>query len=495
MKMRKEILGVALTLLANHSLSGETPPEQTLPRPNILFIVVDDMGSWAMGNAGHPNAVTPNLDRLAREGATFRNHFSASAVCSPSRACLLTGKYSLETGVPDVLGKDEKIGLDLSQPTLPKAFQRAGYHTGLIGKWHLGHADRFYPTRFGYDVFQGFRIGGKEPPLSSSDPEIELNPSVKKVIKGYTSDILTDLAIDFIDHSRQPFFLSLHYWAPHANQGVSTADGDRTWLPLPEEDLAPFRDIDPVIPNPDYPRLDVARVKRMTREYLASVHGVDRNLGRIFQHLASKGILDRTIIVFTSDNGYNLGHQGIWHKGNGWWILTNNRGDRPNLYDQSMRVPALIRWPAKIPAGQEITAANSSLDWFPTLCGLAGVPTEAGWNLRGADLKETLAGQPPAPRPLFGQYRMWKDNQTGADLRAYRTEDWKLVVDLDKTVPNEFYDLRKDPVESTNLYDSKDPDIVAARQKMEGALRAYMAKIGDKRRKSAPSPKLEPVAP
>lgn len=476
--MKKQLMCAALPFLAGGFPIAMADSE--FKSPNVLFIVVDDMGAWAMGNAGHPNAITPNLDRIAKEGVRMTNHFSVSAVCSPSRACLITGKYSLETGVPDLLGKNEADGLDLSLPTLPGIFQQAGYRTGLIGKWHLGHADRFYPTHFGYDTFQGFRVGGVERPLSSQDPEVEVAFGDKRIIRGYTTDILTDLAIDFIDEtSKKPFFLSLHYWAPHANQGVTTPDGDRTWLPLPEEDWKLFEQVDPTIPNPEFPNLDVTRIKRMTREYLASIHGVDRNIGRILEHLKERGILDQTIVVFTSDNGFNLGHSGIWHKGNGWYILTDNRGDRPNLFDNSMRVPALVRWPEKIPAGRVLTAANSSLDWFPTLCGLAGIPVKPEWSLRGIDLREEFGEDGKSARPLFGQYRMWSWNQTGADLRAYRTADWKLVVDLKGTVPNEFYDLRNDPSELVNLYDSSNPVVAEARARLEAAMSSRMSEVGD----------------
>jgi len=490
--MKTKILCAAMPVLAGMPVLGGPVPE----RPNILFIMADDMGAWAMGNAGHPNAVTPNLDRLASEGARLANHFSVSAVCSPSRACILTGKYSLETGVPDILGKNEDDGLDLSLATMPRAFQQAGYRTALVGKWHLGHADRFYPTRYGYDSFKGFRVGGKERPLSSQDPEVEINQGERRIIKGYTSDILTDLAMDFINESgNQPFFLSLNFWAPHANQGVATPEGDRTWLPLPDADWEPFKDLDPVIPNPDYPDLDIARVKRMTREYLGSVHSVDRNIGRLIAHLKERGILDRTIIVFTSDNGFNLGHSGIWHKGNGWWILTNNRGDRPNLLDHSMRVPAIVHWPAKIPPGVVLESANTSLDWFPTLCGLAGVPVDSAWDLRGVDLRKEILENQVSERPIFGQYRMWEWNQTGSNLRAYRTNSWKLVVDLEKKVPNEFYDLTRDSAERVNLFASTESRVVEARKQMEAALRTCMEKVGDDGTRPTPKTKLAPSSP
>ncbi|MDQ8192937.1 sulfatase-like hydrolase/transferase [Coraliomargarita sp. SDUM461004] len=448
-------------------------------KPNVIFIVCDDMGEWAMGCSGHPNALTPNLDRLARDGTRLSNHFSASAVCSPSRACLLTGKYSLEVGIPDILCTGEGVGLDPKYTTTAKAFQKEGYRTALVGKWHLGDDDRYHPTQHGYDSFTGFRIGGEEGPLSSKDPGIEIDGTYQKV-EGYTSDILTDHALDFIEtkDSESPFFLSLHFWAPHANQGVSTEDGDRTWHPLKDEDWDPFKDLTPEVPNPNYPKLDINRIQRMTREYLASVHSVDRNIGRLIRALESTGTLDDTIIVFTSDNGYNIGHNGIWHKGNGWWILTDNRGDRPNLYDHSMRVPAIISYPNCVKAGQVCDHPNTSMDWFPTLMDFAGIKTKANWELRGESIASILKGERSlTDRPIFGQYQMWDWHQTGAAMRSWRTNEWKLMLDLKETVPNEFYDLRNDPNEAINIYNSEDPSIKAAQVAMERSLRKHITEV------------------
>ncbi|MBC2593877.1 sulfatase-like hydrolase/transferase [Ruficoccus amylovorans] len=455
-----------------------TAPAPITKRPNILFIVTDDMGAWAMGSAGHPDARTPHLDRLASEGTLLRQHFSASAVCSPSRACIFTSRHCLEVGIPDFLCQDPEVGLDPQVPSIASELKAAGYDTTLIGKWHLGHGKKFHPTRHGYNEFTGFLIGDDSGPLSSRDPVIEKDGRRSRV-PGYTSDLLADYAIDFLRRDRaSPFFLSLHFWAPHANQGVSTEDGDRTWHPLKSEDWDLFKDIDPQIPNPDYPKLDIPRVKRMTREYLASVHSVDRNIGRVLAQLEAQGILDDTLIVFTSDNGYNLGHHGIWHKGNGWWILTDNRGDRPNLYDESMRVPALVRFPEKVKAGQDITSPNSSLDWLPTLLDYAGV--NPSFTPRGQSLRAPLSGADAGPlRTIFGQYRMWDWNQTGADMRSWRTQEWKLMVDLKETVPNEFYALHRDPCETTNLASSDDPAIRAAMRECKQALYAYMKQIGD----------------
>ena len=436
------------------------------------------MGEWALGCAGNTDTHTPHLDRLAKEGARLTNHFSASAVCSPSRACLFTGKYSLDVGIPDFLISNGGVGLDPKHTTLAKVFKQNGYRTSLVGKWHLGDADRFHPHQHGYDHFAGFRIGGNEGPLSSKDPKIELNGALQQAY-GYTSDILTDHAIDFIGQvSDKPFFLSLNFWAPHANQGVSTSDGDRTWHPLKEEDWSPFKDLDPVIPNPDFPKLDIPRVQRMTREYLGSVHSVDRNIGRVLQSLESRGDLNNTIVIFTSDNGFNIGHHGIWHKGNGWWILIDNQGDRPNLYDHSMRVPAIIRYPERVPGGQCIKTPNSSIDWFPTLLDYANIKAMPNWNLRGKSLTQILAGNKETEdRPIFGQYRMWDWNQTGADMRSWRTSKWKLMIDLKDTIPNELYDLTNDPDEKENLYYCDSARVCKARKTLTDKLRKHIKTV------------------
>ena len=445
-------------------------------RPNILYVLADDMASWAFRAAGHPAAITPHLDSLARDGAIFDNHFSQSAVCSPSRACLLTGRHCSEVGILDFLcAEDDATGLSTEFPTWAKTLQQSGYQTSLVGKWHLGHADEFHPTRHGFDEFTGFRLGGK----SSRDPALELDGEVRTV-PGWTTDLLTDATLDFIarrDPAR-PFCASLHLWAPHANQGVTTPDGDRTWLPLPDEDWAPFRDLDIPIPNPDFPKLDVPRVQRMTREYLASIHGVDRNVGRLLALLDDAGIADNTLVVFSSDNGYNLGHNGIWHKGNGWWILTDNRGDRPNLYDNSLRVPAILRWPGRVCPGTRIDRVVSSLDWFPTFCAAANAPVPVA--VRGRDLRPLLDDQASEwDESFLGQYSFWDWNMGGPHLRSWRTRDWKYVRDFRAVVPDELYDLQADPEETTNLLGNGKLDHTAIRDQLNVAMLKRMHEIDD----------------
>lgn len=479
---RREFLAIALGSLAAGCAMRAATSHASMPadgpRPNIIFILTDDQGPWAWGGGGHPDARTPNLDRLAREGVVLANYFCTSAVCSPTRASLLTGLYPTENGITDWLpeGKFTDFGLDPALPTWPAVLDRAGYHTALIGKWHVGEGPHHLPTNFGYDVFSGWSHGAH----TSKDPVIEIEGVARKV-EGYTSDILGDLAIEFIRARHDaPFMLSLHFWAPHANTAEKTADGDRTWHPLSDADWDQYKDLKPTLPEPDYPDLDVPRTERMTREYLASVASVDRNVGRILALLEELDLSDNTIVVFTSDHGYNLGHHGIWHKGNGRWLLKSNRGGRPNLWDTTLRAPAIVRWPKHGVPGTTVSHTVTNLDWFPTLAAMAGVPMPPGSRCHGRDASPLLRGQStPWNDDLFVQYDPQEGGDTQGKFRAYRTPEWKLVRDFDKPGRDELYDLVADPGEHHNLIDSDDPRVVQARLELEQRLRQAMQRIAD----------------
>jgi uncharacterized sulfatase len=360
-------------------------------------------------------------------------------------------------------------------PTWPRALSEAGYATALVGKYHCGERPESHPTRIGYGEFKGFIHGG----MVSRDPVVEIDGRDEKV-EGWTPDILTDFAIDFVRRKRNgPFALSLHFWAPHANQGTN-AEGDRTWLPLSPADWDPFKDSDPSLPEPDYPDLDVPRAKRMLREYLGSVHSVDRNVGRLLGALDDLGLSESTVVVFTSDHGYNLGHHGIWHKGNGRWLLVGDRGNRANMWELSLRVPALVRWPGVIPPGTTVERTASHLDWFPTLLAMAGVEPPARAVLRGRNILPLLQGQsPPGEADFFAQFRMREDHAEGADMRSYQTERWKLVRFLRGKRGNELYDRVSDPDEARNLFGSADLSVQDAIRTLDTKLAAAMKKIGD----------------
>ncbi len=442
-------------------------------RPNILFIYTDDQAPWAVGVSGHPHADTPNLDRLFREGAYLVNAFTTTPVCSPSRASLMASRYGSELGITDWLHpeREPEHGLDPAVLTWPKILEQSGYATGLIGKWHLGLLDRFHPTQFGFGYFMGFRGGGNTP----ADPILEIDGRERK-FKGFTPDILTNHAIAFLErHSGKPFLLALHFRAPHAR-----------WLPVAEEDWAPFASLDPSIPNPGYPKLDVLRVKRMTREYLASVRSVDRNVGRLLRALDERKLRENTVVIFTSDHGYNMGHNGIWHKGNGHWVLTENppatanvpTGQRPNMYDNSIRVPAAVRWPGVIEPGAILTETVSNLDWYPTLLAIAGVDRPKGELVRGRSFLPLLKGQKlDWDNDFYAEYST--QHQSRTHMRMYRTPEWKLTRDFLNPARDELYHLESDPAETKSLIASGRPEVQRAIAELHAKILAKMREIGD----------------
>jgi len=454
---------------------GEEKPEAA--RPNLLFIVTDDQAprAWGRSPQSYPDVRTPHMDRIAEEGSYLPNAFVVTPVCSPSRASLLASRYGTELGITDFILPDSERGLPPETVTWAEQLQEAGYATGLVGKWHLGSQDRHAPTRHGYDYFFGFRIGR----TSLKNPTLEENGQ-RQTYEGFTTNILTDRALRFIKRRQEesaPFALSLHYRAPHA-----------PWLPLPEQDWTPFENLDPQIPNPDYPGLKTDELKQQTRRYLASVASVDRNVGRLLDALDRRGLAENTVVVFTSDHGYNLGERGIWHKGNGVWIVedpppaTENIPARwrPNMFDRSLRVPVAVRWPGRIAPGTVVEETITFLDWYPTILDLAGVgaPPDSA-RVRGRSFLPLLKGGslPGWKEDFYAQYSM--HHQARAYMRSYRTEAWKLVRDLLNPERSELYHLAEDPEERVNLIDSTAPQARAARERLNERLIERMSAVGD----------------
>ena len=452
-----------------------TRPAAADDRPNVLFILTDDQAPWALGLSGHPHARTPHLDRLFEHGAYLVNSFVVTPVCSPSRASLMTSRYGSELGITDWINprNEPDLGLEPGTPTWPNLLQAAGYRTALIGKWHLGTRDEFHPGVFGYQDFFGFRPGGAR----VIHPSLEVNGE-QRIVRGLTTDILTDEAIRWLrlhDPATGPFALSLHYRAPHA-----------PWLPLRDEDWSDFESLDPTIPNPDYPKLDVERVKRMTREYLGSVAGVDRNVGRLLAELDLLGLEEKTIVIFTSDHGYNMGHNGIWHKGNGHWVLTENppatetipAGQRPNMYDHSIRVPTAVRWPGVVSSGTVIEQTVANIDWFPTLLDMTGVELPDDITIRGRSIVPLLRDERPDwNNDLYAEYSTHHQSETW--MRMYRTPEWKLIKDFRNPDRDELYNLQDDPAETHNLYGSTDQDIHRIKVNLQDSLMTHMEDISD----------------
>ena len=443
-------------------------------RPNIIFLYADDMAAWAVGALGNAEARTPHIDRLYAEGVGLTNAFTTTPVCSPSRAGLLASRYGTEIGITDYLNASAEPdnGLDPELPTWPKHLQQDGYATALVGKWHVGGLDRHLPTRNGYDLFFGFRHGAG----TSRDPQVESGGQVRR-LRGYTPDILTDEAIRIVraEAGRKPFLLSLHFWAPHANTANRTPDGDRTWLPLSEADWSPFRDLHVSLPQPGYPGLDAPRARRMLAEYLGSVASVDRNVGRLLAALDDAGIAGETVVIFTSDHGFNLGHNGIWHKGNGRWLLEHDRGYRSNMFDHSIRVPAVVRWPARLEPGIEVDQILLNLDWFPTILAMAGLDVPDDALIRGRNFLPLLVGRTvPWRTSFYGEYRQL--HQERVDQRMWRTPQWKLVRDS-RPGKDELYDIENDPGEHRNLINDTSPRARQALADLDAALKDRMRQI------------------
>lgn len=441
--------------------------------PNIVFLYTDDQAAWTVGALANSQSRTPNINRLYREGVGLTNAFTTTPVCSPSRASLMASRYGTELGITDYLNaREPDNGLDPAVPTWPKILQRAGYATAFIGKWHLGQLDKFLPTRNGYDWFYGFRNGAG----ISKDPEVD-SAAETRVVKGYTPDILTDEAIRIIreQDGQKPFLINVHYWAPHANTANRTADGDRTWLPLSDADWKPFRGLDPALPQPDYPKLDVPRAKRMMREYLGAVASVDRNIGRILDVLDELDIAGNTIVVFSSDHGYNLGHHGIWHKGNGRWLLTDNQGPRANMYDCSLRVPVVVRWPDRLSAATTVDEIVLNIDWLPTLLAMADVEVRRDILIRGKSFLPLLEQKPIEWRTAF--YAEYDQKHVErVDQRMWRTPEWKLVRDSREGM-DELYHLTDDPGELYNLINDPSPNVREVINQLDRALRRRMKEI------------------
>ncbi len=388
--------------------------------PNILFILADDLGYADVSCCGRRDFTTPNIDRIAAEGVRFSQAYANSAVCTASRVALITGRYQyrLPVGLEEPLSTrvPRKIGLPPDHPTLPSLLKRAGYRSVLIGKWHLGILPDFGPLQSGYDHFWGFRSGAVDyfthksgPP--TSDTEDLWHDDTRISQSGYLTTLLGSRTVDLVEayaKSRQPFLISLHFNAPH-------------W---PWE--APG---------------DEAEAMRLTslfhydggtqRTYRRMIQHMDLQIGRVLQTLDASGIADNTIVIFTSDNG--------GERYSDTWPFT---GRKTELLEGGLRVPALMRWPGRIPPGTVSEQVTITMDWLPTLLAAAGTAPDPMFPSDGIDLLPLLAPEgAPRPRKLFWRYKY-------NDQQAARDGDWKYLKILDNTF---LFDLAQDPMERANL--------------------------------------------
>jgi arylsulfatase A-like enzyme len=456
-------------------------PALAARRPNIIFVLVDDLRWDEFGAAGHPWLETPNIDRLAREGAMFTEAVHAIPLCSPNRATLLTGQYPARHGVT---GNEARNVLSHRLQTFPMALHAAGYRTGFIGKWHMGND----PTpRPGFDYWVSFPGQGK-----IIDPPLYENGKLATV-PGYVTDLLTDRAVGFLKESatsQQPFFLMLSHKAIHPDT-VQRDDGSldmstpSRFIPAPRHagryaDKRLPRRANYLAPG-QLPPTEGHLTGLLQRKYSketrakygaeiddstadATIQGraemllsIDEGLGRLLDQLEASGQLDNTLILFTGDNGYFYGEHGL-------------SGERRLPYEEAVRAPLLVRYPGVAKPGTKIDALVSSVDIAPTILDLAGIPP--GAHIQGSSFASALAGRSgPRRDAAYIEYNGDEvfDWVVQSTYRAVRTRRFKLIHWVQDPTRREFYDLSTDPTELTNLYNN--PRYAGPQAELEAELR------------------------
>ena len=421
----------------SNSVLAKFPDSKPTPaRPNILFVYTDDQSTWSIGAYGNPNTLTPNLDRFASQGMLFQNAFTTTPVCSPSRAGLLTSLYSTQIGISDWLNPttEPHQGLSPALLTWPELLKANGYKTFLAGKWHLGLDEQFHPSRSGFDEFFGFLGGGNTP----INPTLEENGATGKK-SGVLADLLTDKTLEFIRANKDRTWLAaLHFREPHA-----------PYVPTSIEDTKALADLRLELPVVEGLQSD--RVMKLRREYLTAVHAVDRNFGKLMTLIDDLKLTENTLVIFTSDHGYMIGEHGLIHKGNASYILKDKTTLRPNMFDNAIRVPLMIRQPGRIAPGMKAKHTMTQLDLFPTILRWVGLGTPQNLKIQGRDASALLGGNTVSDwdDSMFGQYDM--KHPEGALMRMLRTNRWKLIRHFQEGLSDELYDLETDPDENRNL--------------------------------------------
>ena len=429
---------VTFMLLKEHAV--------TASRPHVVLILADDHGPWAMGCTGNSEIYTPNLDRLAASGLRFDNFFCCSPVCSPARASLLTGCMPSQHGVHDWLaaGNVEKplpgaYGSDCCAieylqgiTGYSEKLASSGYICGLSGKWHLG--DSLHPQK-GFEHWYAHQTGA-----GSYYGAPMIRDGISKREDGYVTDIITNDALSFLDkHGRggRPVLCEVHYTAPHAPWEASEH---------PKEAVERYADA-PFTSTPNVPmhpwyrctfNWDGSEVSRRRNlvGYYAAVSEMDRNIGRILEKLNELDMRKNTLIFFVSDNGMNMGHHGIFGKGNGTFPQ--------NMYDESVKVPAIISMPGTLPEGRVESGLYSHYDWMPTLLDYLGIKNPESYELPGRSFAPLLRG-----KDMPGKRNVIVYDEYGP-VRMVRERQWKYVHRYPYG-PHELFNLDDDPGEDRNL--------------------------------------------
>lgn len=439
-------------------------------KPNVIYILADDMGYGDFG-AFNPDVSTQALDSLVKNGTTLSNCYSASPVCAPARASIITGRYPHRTGVIDTL---ESRGLDRLKPsetTLADVFKENGYDTGIIGKWHLGAVDaQYHPNNRGFDYFFGFRGGWSD----YYDYRLERNGESIPCDNTYITDVFSNEAVEYVKaHKEQPFFLHLTYNAPHFP------------CVAPEEIVKKYE--------------DMGKFTREVCVIYAMIEAMDNGIKNLLDTIKECGIEEDTIVVFSSDNGPDLGNEGgpAYRRHN-----CNLRGEKQFVYEGGIKVPAVVQQIGTVPSNQICDEVVHGTDWFPTLLAMCGIEVPEELSIDGIDVQGIFTGEKLEKRTLYWQWCRFAPEEKCNS--AVRDGDMKLVYppvdtyfhlpkeeihmdqDIKKHPENyiqvctdpipersmpeeiemELYDLKKDASESTNICNEHIEDVTALQEKI-----------------------------
>lgn len=438
--------------------------------PNILFIMADDHAAHALSCYGSTINRTPNLDRIAQEGVRLDNCFCTNSICAPSRAAILTGKYSHKNGL-----YNNAQTFDGSQPTFPKLLQHAGYQTAIVGKWHL----KSDPTGFHYwNILPGQG--------EYHNPEL-IEMGRKKRHTGYVTDLITDFSIRFLEDrdTTRPFCLLTHHKAPHRNWQPDLKHAalfEEKDIPLPatydddyntrgtaahEAEMRILDHLDAKDVKSEFPQgmsdteLKYWKYQRYIKDYLRTVASIDENTGRLLDYLDRAGLTENTLVIYTSDQGFFLGDHG--------WF------DKRFMYEESLRMPFIARFPQEIRPGSSSDAMVLNVDFAPTLLSFAGRP--APDDMQGRSARTVLAGRTPRNWRTTMYYHYYEYPSVHMVRRHYgvRTNRHKLIHFYGDVDEWELYDIEKDPHELHNVY--SDPAYAAIRNNLENELRRLRAEL------------------
>jgi arylsulfatase A-like enzyme len=420
-------------------------------RPNVVFVLVDDMGHGDLGCTGAADIRTPNIDRLAREGVRFTDFYSNAPVCTPTRAAFITGQWQQRVGLEWAFGftaeqqrrvgakwvdEPDKLALGLppESPSIARMLKGAGYATAAFGKWHLGYRPEYNPTRFGFDEYFGVLLGHADfyryNYFDGTHCLFEGDKPAKA--EGYLTELLNRRAVEFINRQgRKPFFLYVPHLACHF----------------------PFQP--PGRPEPALTKQNVYDGTR--KDYAAMLEKIDEGVGLMLDALEKQGVLDDTLFIFSSDNGGER--------------LSDNSPyfhHKTTLWEGGIRVPCIMRWPAVLPTGKTTCQQAITMDLTATILAAAGADVPKDYRPDGIDLLPTLAGKRPEVERTF----FWRIDRTGRKQKAVRHGYWKYVQD---GMVEMLIDLEKDPGERRDLA-YRNPDVLARMKKLLADWEAEVAR-------------------